>query len=101
MTAPGWLRAVSLCEGISLLLLLFVAMPLKYAYGMPLAVRIAGSIHGALFLALLSVCFQVALDKSLTKWTLFKVLALSLVPFGFVVADRLIRSTTSAPVPAD
>ena len=46
------LRLLSLIEGISTLILFGIAMPLKYAAGMPLAVTIAGSIHGALFTAL-------------------------------------------------
>jgi integral membrane protein len=41
------LRWVALVEGISLLLLLFVAMPLKYGLGMKLAVRIAGARTGS------------------------------------------------------
>ena len=44
------LQFVSLVEGISWLVLLFVAMPLKYLADMPMAVRITGSIHGALFM---------------------------------------------------
>lgn len=43
-------RKVAIAEGISLLLLFGVAMPLKYYADMPLAVRIVGSIHGGLFL---------------------------------------------------
>ena len=42
-------------EGYSYLALLFIAMPLKYMADMPLAVRIAGSIHGALFVTLWSL----------------------------------------------
>ena len=38
-------------EGWSYLILLFIAMPLKYIFDMPLAVRIVGSAHGLLFVA--------------------------------------------------
>jgi integral membrane protein len=48
------LRAVALLEGVSYLLLLFVAMPLKYFWEMPLAVRIVGSLHGMLFIVFLA-----------------------------------------------
>ena len=44
-------RIIAYLEGISFLLLLGVAMPLKYHWGMPLAVRIMGSLHGFLFVA--------------------------------------------------
>ena len=46
------LRLLSLIEGVSTLILFGIAMPLKYAAGMPLAVTIAGTVHGALFTAL-------------------------------------------------
>jgi integral membrane protein len=46
------LRQLAIVEGISTLVLFFVAMPLKYLAGMPLAVTVVGSVHGFLFLAL-------------------------------------------------
>ena len=46
------LRQLAIVEGISTLVLFGIAMPLKYFAGMPLAVRIVGSLHGALFVAL-------------------------------------------------
>lgn len=42
---------IAFWEGMSYLVLLFIAMPLKYWADMPLAVRIVGSVHGALFIA--------------------------------------------------
>ena len=50
-TAVGRFRIVAFWEGISYLLLLFVAMPLKYGAGVDVAVRIVGMAHGVLFLA--------------------------------------------------
>jgi integral membrane protein len=52
MTFLHALRRLSIVEGISTLVLFGIAMPLKYFADMPMAVRIAGSIHGALFVAL-------------------------------------------------
>ena len=49
-TPVGRFRIVAFWEGISYLLLLFVAMPLKYALGIDIAVRIVGMAHGLLFL---------------------------------------------------
>ncbi|MSP17466.1 MAG: DUF3817 domain-containing protein, partial [Myxococcales bacterium] len=46
-TPIGRLRVVAFAEGCSFLLLLGVAMPLKYLAGLPLAVRLVGSLHGA------------------------------------------------------
>ena len=49
-TPVGRFRIVAFWEGISFLLLLFVAMPLKYGLGIDVAVRIVGMAHGVLFL---------------------------------------------------
>ena len=50
-TPVGRFRIVAFWEGISYLLLLFVAMPLKYGFGLDAAVRVVGMAHGILFLA--------------------------------------------------
>jgi len=50
-TPLGRFRIVAFWEGISYLLLLFVAMPLKYGFGIDMAVRVVGMAHGALFIA--------------------------------------------------
>ena len=50
-TPVGRFRIVAFWEGISYLLLLFVAMPLKYGLGMDMAVRVVGMAHGVLFIA--------------------------------------------------
>ena len=46
------LRRLSLCEGVSTLLLFGVAMPLKYFANLPQAVSIVGMLHGILFICL-------------------------------------------------
>ncbi len=69
-------------EGVSLLLLFFVAMPLKYLAGEPQAVRIVGMAHGILFLLYAYMIFHVATEK---KWPLKHILwclVLSCLPFG-------------------
>ncbi|RYZ34498.1 MAG: DUF3817 domain-containing protein, partial [Myxococcaceae bacterium] len=54
MSALRQLRLIAFLEGLSFLGLLFVAMPVKYLLGQPLAVRVAGSVHGLLFLLFVS-----------------------------------------------
>jgi integral membrane protein len=49
----GWFRRVGMLEGISFLVLLGIAMPLKYMMGMPKAVSVVGMAHGVLFVAYL------------------------------------------------
>jgi integral membrane protein len=92
------LRVIGNFEGISYLLLLGVAMPLKYLANMPMAVKVAGSIHGFLF-----VSFMVALANvwKTEKWS-FKKLAnafiLSFVPFGTFYLDKQIRQEEALQV---
>ena len=85
------LRAVALVEGVSFLALLGVAMPLKYFAGMPMAVKIAGWIHGVLFMI-----FAVALvhTAAAAKWSLGRaatVFVAALLPFGPFVIDRRMK----------
>ncbi len=92
----GRLRLIGLIEGISFLLLLFVAMPLKYAAGLPEAVKYVGWAHGALF-----VLFIVALlhAASETEWSLGKIAGAfiaSVVPFGTFILDRTLKRDEAA-----
>jgi integral membrane protein len=56
-------RLIAFLEGLSFVLLVFVAMPLKYWAGVPLAVRIVGMAHGLLFLVFLGSLFDVAVKR--------------------------------------
>lgn len=87
-TAVSLLRRIAFIEGWSYLLLLFVAMPLKYLLDQPLAVRIVGAAHGGLFVALMVVLLVCWI---LRKWSfprVFLVGVASLIPFGTFWADR-------------
>jgi integral membrane protein len=87
-------RWVALAEGISFLLLLGVAMPLKYIWGDPAAVKILGMAHGVLFVAFIALAFEVygKLNKNFS-WFVYACL-LSIVPFGTFYLDRSLRKTT-------
>jgi len=91
-TPTSRLRSAAYLEGISYLLLLFVAMPMKYLAGQPLAVRVVGSLHGALFiwLGILVLGGIRSRGKSL-GWGARIGLA-SLIPFGTLVLDRELRA---------
>jgi integral membrane protein len=85
------LRVVAWIEGISFVILLFVAMPLKYYAGLPLAVRVVGSLHGLLFVAFCGSLLRAAIA---CEWPLRRsALAFisSLVPFGTFVFDRSLK----------
>lgn len=96
MVASAWyepvvLRLVGILEGISFLVLLGVAMPLKYLQGMPDAVRVVGMIHGILFLLFVFGVIRVAQDRDWPRRTLVEGLAASLIPFGTFWFDRRLR----------
>ena len=82
-------RTVAIAEGISFLVLLFIAMPLKYMADMPLAVKVVGWIHGVLF-----VWYWVAALPLFTKlkWDVERIFGLglaSVLPFGTFVMERM------------
>ena len=81
------LSVTGLLEGASFLLLLFVAMPLKYFAGEPLAVRAVGMAHGVLFLLYLLAVIPVALDHRWGWRKLALALLASLLPGGPFVFD--------------
>jgi len=86
------LRLASILDGISYLILLGIAMPLKYAFGMPVAVRIVGMAHGILFIALCGCLLAVLLDRRLTlKWCAFVFLC-ALIPFAPFWLDGKLRA---------
>jgi integral membrane protein len=85
------LRVVAFLEGLSFVILLFVAMPLKYYAGLPLAVRIVGSVHGLLFVAF---CWALLRAAIACEWPLRRsslAFISSLVPFGTFVFDRSLK----------
>lgn len=87
------LRAIGWAEGISFLLLLGVAMPLKYLAGKPIAVRIAGLIHGALFVVFCAALLNAHLRG---RWPLGRsagIFVSALIPFGPFLMDRRLRHT--------
>jgi integral membrane protein len=95
-TPIGKLRLLGMLEGASFVVLLFVAMPLKYVAGQPLAVRIVGMAHGVLFLMF---CFALVHVRTQHDWKLMKagkVLIAALLPFGPFVIDRSLKRDEQA-----
>ncbi|MEM1025607.1 MAG: DUF3817 domain-containing protein [Myxococcota bacterium] len=84
-------RLVGFVEGCSWLLLLFVAMPLKYGFGQPWAVRVVGMGHGILFCLFVVVLLRAHLSE---RWGLVRsgiLFLAALLPFGFLFVDRSLR----------
>lgn len=88
----SFLRRIALLEGVSFLLLLGVAMPLKYLAAMPLPVSVLGWVHGVLFIVFCYALLQAALK---TQWSLARcglVFLASVVPFGPFLLDKRMRA---------
>ncbi len=89
-------RIINKIEGISYLILLFVAMPLKYSFGYPIATKIVGSIHGVLVFTFLYQIYEAKKEAGFTlKETAFYTL-LSLIPFGSFYTDKLLLKKITA-----
>ena len=67
----GALRVVALLEGISFLVLLLIAMPLKYYGGIPSVTQMVGMAHGVLFVAYVALVIIVSFSK---KWSFLTIL---------------------------
>jgi len=87
-TSLGRFRIISFIEGVSALLLFFVAMPIKYIGGIPEAVKYPGWVHGLLFVLYIFIMLETAIAN---RWS-FKLIVLatlaSIIPFGPFIFDR-------------
>ncbi|WP_449398133.1 DUF3817 domain-containing protein [Chryseobacterium wanjuense] len=92
-TKIGRLRIIAILEGISLLILVFIAVPMKYGFNNPAFVKMMESIHGSLFLLFLFNTLSVGVEQ---KWRFkeitWKVLLACIIPFGTFYIDRKILS---------
>lgn len=85
------LRKVGIAEGVSFLVLLLIAMPLKYIWGMPLAVKYTGWAHGLLFVVYVGMAWYV---KEMRNWPLRRFLTAFVaawLPLGTFIFDRSLK----------
>ena len=93
ITTFSLFRKIGIAEGISFLVLLLIAMPLKYFAGFPMAVTIVGSLHGVLFVAYMALALEVEnvlIVKGRFKrlrWLIICFIA-AILPFGTFVLDN-------------
>ncbi|MBL1420503.1 MAG: DUF3817 domain-containing protein [Alphaproteobacteria bacterium] len=92
MLKLSYLRWSSQVEGATLLCLLFIAMPLKYWFGMPMAVKIVGNIHGYAFIAFILIVIIYLLAQKIKIWTSLRLIIGSIIPFGGLINDRWLKS---------
>lgn len=89
-------RVVALLEGISLLVLFFVAMPLKYWAGLPQAVRIVGWLHGVLFIWYVAEVADLVMRRIWGRRMAAVAMVASSVPIGTFWLDRRLRRDETA-----
>lgn len=91
-----WLVIIGTIEAISFLLLLFIAVPLKYLGGNHTLVEILGPIHGGFFLLYVAAAI---LAGYIFRWRLFRIflaMVASVVPFGPFIFDAWVKRQPDA-----
>jgi integral membrane protein len=86
-TQLGRLRVLAFVEGVSFLVILFITMPLKYAFSQPQPNKVFGMVHGFLFIMYVLAVVQIKIEQN---WPIKKTglaLLASVIPFGTFWAD--------------
>jgi integral membrane protein len=87
----GRLRLIGFLEGLSLLVLLFIAVPMKHIYRNPTLSTFLGPIHGAIFLLFMLNTMSVGIEQNWKfKTTTWKILVACFIPFGTFYIDQKI-----------
>lgn len=87
---------IGYAEGISLLVLLAIAMPLKYLAGYPFAVTFTGWAHGMLFVAYLALALWVKEQENWPIRYLFYAFLAAFLPFGTFYFDKWLKKQQTA-----
>jgi integral membrane protein len=87
-TTISRLRVIGFLEGVSFLVLLGIAMPLKYLMGRPEAVRGVGMAHGLLFVLYVLLVIQATIEYSWPFRKALLALVVSVLPFGTFWAEK-------------
>ena len=83
-------RLTNKIEGYSFIILLFIALPLKYSFGYPVATKIAGMAHGLLVFVFLYQVLEAQKEAGFTWKETGLYTLLSLIPFGSFYTDKLL-----------
>ncbi len=84
----SWFRKVAFAEGVSFLVLLLIAMPLKYFANLPIAVTVVGGLHGVLFVGFIILAYLVKEEYQKNISWMVKAFLASVIPFGTFVMDK-------------
>lgn len=92
----SWMRAVSLLEGSTLVLLVLIAVPLKHLAGFPIATAIVGPLHGMAFLLYIWVLIQTVSGGGWSRSETTRMLMAAFIPFGAFVLERALARRQAA-----
>lgn len=96
-TKIGRLRLIGFLEGLSLLALIFIAMPMKHLFNNPALSKSLGPVHGAIFLVFILNALSVGIEQNWKfKTTTWKVLVACFIPFGTFYIDHKILKNIKA-----
>lgn len=90
-TKLSWLRKAGIAEGISFLVLMGIAMPLKYIFNEPMAVSVVGWIHGVLFITFISLAWEFKIDRNKNMKWFATAFAAALIPAGTFFFDKKLK----------
>ncbi len=91
-TPVGRVRLSGIIEGTSFLILLGIAMPLKYAADLPEAVSVVGMLHGILFILYLIAIAHAFLIRHLSFMKSLLAVGAAFIPFGPFLLDKKLRN---------
>ncbi len=90
----GIFKIVSLLEGISYILLLFIATPIKYLYDNPSYVKMLGMPHGILFILYIILAYMLKDELKWSNKTFGKVCVLAILPLGTFFVGKYLKKDT-------
>lgn len=90
-TKLGRVRVIGFLEGLSLLVLIFVAIPMKHLFHNPELSKLLGPIHGAIFLVFVLNTMSLAIEQNWKfRTTTWKIIVACFIPFGTFYIDHKI-----------
>lgn len=86
-------KTIAFLEGVSLLLLLFFAMPMKYLVDQPIFVRVVGMAHGLLFIGYIVLAILLKIEEHWNNKKFAAICIASIIPFGtFYIEKKYLRN---------
>jgi len=92
-------RLINKIEGISFIILIFIAMPMKYIFGYPMVNKIVGMSHGILVFAFIYQIIEAKKEAGFTLKETALYTILSLIPFGSFYTDKLLAKKMPQEAP--